>query len=64
MAKTQKMAEILPLTLWLGCFPLTSADHPPSSADLSADLPTPYGGIPGPAWGHPDTPGYNTQVHP
>lgn len=34
MPKMQKMAEILPLTHWLGGFPLTSADHPLTSADV------------------------------
>lgn len=47
MEKSRKMAEILPLTHWSGYFPLTSADHPLTSADLSADLLTPKGVIRG-----------------
>lgn len=34
MPKMQKMAEILPLTHCPPLFPLTSADHPMTSADV------------------------------
>lgn len=38
----------IPLSLSSPFFPMTSDDFPMTSDDLSDDLPTPYGGIPGP----------------